>query len=68
MRPQGFGKTLFLEMLAAYFKGQRHLFEGLEIAYLEDPQHHEHFNHPFNWEPAPVLDLNFTGILGADVE
>ena len=48
-RPRRFGKSLLLSTLESYFKGQKHLFEGLAIADLET-----------EWKGYPVLhfDLN----------
>ena len=34
-RPRRFGKSLLISTLAAYFRGQRQLFDGLAIAMLE---------------------------------
>ncbi|MDE6009796.1 MAG: ATP-binding protein, partial [Muribaculaceae bacterium] len=34
-RPRRFGKSLFMSTLEAYFKGERELFEGLEISRTE---------------------------------
>lgn len=50
-RPRRFGKSLFLDTLAEYFKGNRELFKGLEIDRL----------HPEKWEKHPVLRLNLSG-------
>ena len=50
-RPRRFGKSLFLDTLAEYFKGNRELFKGLAIDKL---QHEE-------WKKHPVLRLNLTG-------
>lgn len=49
-RPRRFGKSLFLSMLKTYYEGRKDLFEGLDV--IES-------NH--NWEPQPVLHLDFTG-------
>lgn len=48
-RPRRFGKSLLMSTIEAYFKGKRHLFEGLAMENLE----HE-------WTEYPVLhiDLN----------
>lgn len=48
-RPRRFGKSLFLSTLAAFYRGERELFRGLE-AYADD----------WDWQPRPVLyvDLN----------
>ncbi|MEE0804728.1 MAG: AAA family ATPase, partial [Prevotellamassilia sp.] len=34
-RPRRFGKSLLISTIEAYFKGQKHLFEGLALADLE---------------------------------
>lgn len=49
-RPRRFGKSLFLSMVEEYYKGNRELFEGLDI----NKQFHE-------WHPRPVLHLDFSG-------
>lgn len=48
-RPRRFGKSLLVSTLEAYFRGQKHLFEGLAIEKLET-----------EWNEYPVLhfDLN----------
>lgn len=48
-RPRRFGKSLLMSTIEAYFKGKRHLFEGLAIEQLEK-----------EWIEYPVLhiDLN----------
>lgn len=51
-RPRRFGKSLFLDTLAEYFKGNRQLFKGLEIDRLQ----------PREWEKYPVLRFNLSGI------
>ena len=50
-RPRRFGKSLFLDTLAEFFKGNRELFRGLEIDRLI----------PEEWEEHPVLRLNMSG-------
>lgn len=50
-RPRRFGKSLFLDTLAEYFKGNRKLFKGLEIDRLQ----------PEEWETYPVVHFNFSG-------
>lgn len=50
-RPRRFGKSLLLSMLHSYYRGERELFEGL-AAYDDD----------YDWEPSPVLHLDFTGV------
>lgn len=49
-RPRRFGKSLFLDTLAEYFKGNRELFKGLEIDRLQ----------PREWETYPVLRFNLS--------
>lgn len=48
-RPRRFGKSLLISTIEAYFKGQKELFEGLDIYDLEQ-----------NWYKYPILhiDLN----------
>ena len=50
-RPRRFGKSLFLDTLAEFFKGNRSLFKGLAIDTLI----------PEEWESYPVLRFNLTG-------
>ena len=50
-RPRRFGKSLFLDTLAEFFKGNRELFRGLDIDMLI----------PEEWETYPVLRFNLTG-------
>lgn len=50
-RPRRFGKSLFLDTLSEYFKGNRELFTGLEIDRLR----------PEKWESHPVIRLNMSG-------
>lgn len=49
-RPRRFGKSLFLDTLAEYFKGHKELFKGLEIDRLQ----------PGDWESYPVLRFNLS--------
>ena len=51
-RPRRFGKSLFLSTLAAYFRGQKELFTGLQIAEWEAQQEQP-------WQAYPVLYLDF---------
>lgn len=46
-RPRRFGKSLLLSTLKAYFQGKKELFEGLEIAELEQ-----------DWTVHPVLHMS----------
>ena len=50
-RPRRFGKSLFLSTLKEIFKANKALFEGYHIAESN-----------YNWQPHPVLLLNFGGI------
>lgn len=50
-RPRRFGKSLFLDTLAEYFKGNSQLFQGLEISGLQ----------PIPWTSYPVMRLNLSG-------
>lgn len=50
-RPRRFGKSLFLDTLAEYFKGNKQLFEGLRIADIE----------PEEWPQYPVVRINLSG-------
>lgn len=50
-RPRRFGKSLFLDTLAEYFKGNRQLFNGLAIDKLR----------PDEWTSYPVIRLNLSG-------
>lgn len=49
-RPHGFGKSLLLSTLEAYFKGKKELFEGLAIEQWE-----------VDWLEYPVLHLDWSG-------
>ena len=46
-RPRRFGKSLLMSTIEAYFKGKKHLFEGLAMAELET-----------EWNEYPVLHLD----------
>lgn len=48
-RPRYFGKTLFVSMLDAYFRGRRDLFEGLAIENMEK-----------EWSCCEVLRVDFS--------
>ena len=52
-RPRRFGKSLFLDTLHHYFRGNRDLFKGLAIYSLQ----------PYEWESYPVIHLNLSGNL-----
>lgn len=49
-RPRRFGKSLFLDTMAEYFKGNRKLFKGLAIDNLQRE----------DWETYPVLRFNLS--------
>ncbi|MCH5240510.1 MAG: ATP-binding protein [Muribaculaceae bacterium] len=51
-RPRRFGKSLFLDTMAEYFKGNRELLKGLAIDRLQ----------PEEWEKYPVLRFNLSGV------
>lgn len=48
-RPRRFGKSLFLSTLESYFKGDKHLFKGLEVEGLEK-----------EWKKYPVIRLDLS--------
>ena len=48
-RPRRFGKSLLTSTLESYFRGDKHLFEGLKIMSLEK-----------EWESYPVLHLDLS--------
>ena len=48
-RPRRFGKSLLSTTIASYFRGERHLFEGLKIMELEK-----------EWKQYPVLHLDIS--------
>ncbi|HLB53385.1 MAG TPA: AAA family ATPase [Chlamydiales bacterium] len=50
-RPRRFGKSLLVSTLACLFKGERELFKGLWIDSSD-----------YNWQPHPVIRLDFTSI------
>ncbi|MBQ2601005.1 MAG: AAA family ATPase [Treponema sp.] len=54
-RPRYFGKTLFVSMLEAYFRGRRDLFEGLAIESMEK-----------EWNGCEVLRVDFSSGLYRD--
>lgn len=49
-RPRRFGKSLLISTLEAYFRGKKHLFEGLAMERLET-----------EWAEYPVLHMDFSG-------
>ena len=56
-RPRRFGKSLFLSTLAAYFRGQQELFQGLYIEKAEEEQAVQENRTP--WQAYPVLYFDF---------
>lgn len=50
-RPRRFGKSLFISTLEYFFKGERHLFEGLAIDSYEK----------WNWKKHPVVHIDLNG-------
>jgi len=49
-RPRRFGKTMFLEMMRAYFQGRRELFKDLAL---------DHYPH---WDIYPVFYFDFSNV------
>ncbi len=56
-RPRRFGKSLLLSTLAEVFQGNRELFRGL---WLDDQ--------PYDWQPYPVIRLDFSLALAKSAE
>ena len=56
-RPRRFGKSLFLSTLAAYFRGQKELFNGLYLEKAEEEQ--AVLENRDAWQAYPVLYLDF---------
>lgn len=50
-RPRGFGKSLMISTLKAYFEGKKELFKGLAMEQLEK-----------EWTKHPVLLINYDGV------
>lgn len=55
-RPRRFGKSLLISTLEAYFRGKKHLFEGLAMERLET-----------EWAEYPVLHMDFSKSKYTDV-
>ncbi len=53
-RPRRFGKSLLLSTLKAYWEGKKELFNGLDIAGLEE-------DNPKAWKSYPVFYFDFNG-------
>lgn len=54
-RPRGFGKSLLVSTMEAYFSGRKELFSGLAIEKLEA-----------EWKQHPVLHLDLSGVSYTD--
>ena len=57
-RPRRFGKSLFLSTLAAYFRGEKELFEGLYLAQAEEELARQSKREAWQKHPVLYLDLN----------
>ena len=57
-RPRRFGKSLFLSTLAAYFRGEKELFEGLYLAQAEEELARQSKREAWQKHPMLYLDLN----------
>ena len=57
-RPRRFGKSLFLSTLAAYFRGEKELFEGLYLAQAEEELARQAKREAWQKHPVLYLDLN----------
>ena len=57
-RPRRFGKSLFLSTIAAYFRGEKELFEGLYLAQAEEELARQSKREVWQKHPVLYLDLN----------
>ena len=57
-RPRRFGKSLFLSTLAAYFRGEKELFNGLYLAQAEEELARESKREAWQKHPVLYIDLN----------
>ena len=57
-RPRRFGKSLFLSTLAAYFRGEKELFNGLYLAQAEEELARKSKREAWQKHPVLYLDLN----------
>ncbi|MFC2413450.1 MAG: AAA family ATPase, partial [Bacteroides sp.] len=57
-RPRRFGKSLFLSTLAAYFRGEKELFNGLYLAQAEEELARQSKREAWQKHPVLYLDLN----------
>jgi len=56
-RPRRFGKTLLVSTLKALFENKKELFKGLWIE-----------NSDWQWQPHPVVQIDFNGVKASDAE
>ncbi|XWN35619.1 MAG: AAA family ATPase [Roseivirga sp.] len=56
-RPRRFGKSLFVSTLKEIFRGNKELFKGYHI-----------YNSHYDWQPYPVLHLDFSEILNESTQ
>ena len=57
-RPRRFGKSLFLSTLAAYFRGEKELFNGLYLAQTEEELARKSKREAWQKHPVLYIDLN----------
>ena len=57
-RPRRFGKSLFLSTLAAYFRGEKELFNGLYLAQAEEELARQAKREAWQKHPVLYIDLN----------
>ena len=57
-RPRRFGKSLFLSTLAAYFRGEKELFNGLYLAQAEEELARQSKREAWQTHPVLYIDLN----------
>ena len=57
-RPRRFGKSLFLSTLAAYFRGEKELFNGLYLAQAEEELARQSKREAWQKHPVLYIDLN----------
>ena len=57
-RPRRFGKSLFLSTLAAYFRGEKELFNGLYLAQAEEELARQSEREAWQKHPVLYIDLN----------
>lgn len=61
-RPRRFGKSLLVSTLESYFRGQKHLFEGLAMEQLENDW--KEYSLPFEADDREIIKVgvNFSSI------